>query len=82
MSFNIFCDIFKIHEINDPIAERDIEKSIYENCRSRDCPLFCRSGPWSTDDSHLMNDSGIDLEDIIEKDLKKDILEGSNCTKF
>ena len=54
----------------------------YENCRSRDCPLFCRSGPWSSDRTHLLNNIGVDFEDIIDSKLDSKRLEQSHCTKF
>ena len=82
LSFKLFFDVFKLRQINDPISVCDTEYVNYENCRSRDCPLFCRSGPWSSNRTHLMNNVGIDFEDIIDPNIDPKRLQQSHCTKF
>ena len=50
LTFDKFCDLFLIRNAEDPILSKsgDDDYIIYENNRTRDCPLFCRSSPWTS----------------------------------
>ena len=47
---NEFCDMFLIYNIEDPMcaSHKEEDHVVFENCRTRDCPLFCRSSNWKT----------------------------------
>lgn len=57
LSFDKFCDLFLLRNVEDPILSmsEDDDYVIYENNRTRDCPLFCRSSPWKI--KTMANDS-------------------------
>lgn len=48
-------------------ATNQTESTLYENSRTRDCPLFCRSSPWTVIEEPTI-EQGIDFEDVIVKD--------------
>lgn len=62
-----FCSLFLIRDMEDPMTVDDHQGSgnvRFENCRTRDCPLFCRSTPWHKVDQPLLEKSaGQDFED-------------------
>lgn len=48
--FDIFCDVFLLRDVKDPMMQTelsDCQHVRFENQRTRDCPLFCRSSPWT-----------------------------------
>lgn len=66
-SFDHFFDIFKLKETEDPVigTANSSDYTRYENARTRDCPLFCRSCPWSIQYEEEHADVGRDFEDVI-----------------
>lgn len=79
----MFCDLFLLRNVEDPIISTKAEDDhiIYENCRTRDCPLFCRSSQWTSKIEQLRNIKGRDFEDVVVVDKNQDeVME--YCTKF
>lgn len=67
-SFDQFFDVFHLKEMEDPFlskASRSEDATRYENSRTRDCPLFCRSSPWTTVMEPESADRGRDFEDVL-----------------
>lgn len=58
----------------------DNDRTVYENCRTRDCPIFCRSGPWTEVNNQGKNVKGRDFEDALMDTLSPDDKE--HCTRF
>lgn len=49
LSMDTFSDVFLLRNVEDPILKKnDDDRIVYENCRTRDCPLFTRSAPWTS----------------------------------
>lgn len=68
LSFDIFCDVFLLRNVEDPITSMKLndDRIVYENCRTRDCPLFCRSAPWTSFTEKVRkNTAGHDFEDVV-----------------
>lgn len=83
LTFDKFCDLFLLRNVEDPITSmsRDDDRIIYENCRTRDCPLFCRSAPWTSYTEQIRNIPGRDFEDVVVGTKDEEVLQ-EYCTRF
>ena len=82
LSMDKFCDLFLLRNVEDPITSMklDDDRIVYENCRTRDCPLFSRSAPWTSFTEQLRSIPGRDFEDVVTAAAGEEIQE--YCTRF
>lgn len=77
--FNEFCEVYLIKDYEDPmVLKPSFKESRFENYRTRDCPLFCRSAPWT--DINFETNYGTVNHDF-EDELREDDLELENYDK-
>lgn len=67
VSFNKFCDVFQLRNTEDPMLTSDDTNVLFENQRTRDSPLFCRSAPWESCKLDTKIVKGTDFEDAMRQ---------------